>query len=178
MHGQNNWTHEDIEITEPGSAPPLPFTKFAADGDGNMWMNLGIKLLVFDHNKINIAPRQTQTIVEKVLLFDHPTTWATLTDSVESYRQLPINPLLKHDENTLSIVFNGLLFNDNSSLEYSYRLLPSDTAWSGATASNIVSLYQLAPGTYQFQVRSHVRGFDWSTPAIYLTLLKTPFWET
>jgi sensor histidine kinase regulating citrate/malate metabolism len=91
---------------------------------------------------------------------------------------LPVDPVLKYNQNTLSIAFNGLQFSNNSLLEYSYRLLPSDTNWSVATASNVVTLYQLAGGHYRFEVRSHTSGFDWSEPAVFSFTIKKPFWET
>jgi len=178
MQKQNKWTHRDFEFTESGSESPLSFAKFCEDGDGNIWMTLQDKLVVFDGKKIDMTPLRTETIIEQVSLFDRPTDWTLLTDSVYSYRKLPVNPTLKYNQNTLSIAFNGLLLNNTSPVEYSYRLLPSDTGWSNPTVSEIVTFYQLVPGAYRFQVRSHIRGVDWSEPALFSFTIKKPLWET
>jgi len=85
---------------------------------------------------------------------------------------------LKYNQNTISISFNALQFNDNSQLEYSYRLLPSNPGWSEPSTGNVVSFYQLNSGRYDFEVRSHVKGFDWSSPAVFSFIIKKPFWET
>jgi ligand-binding sensor domain-containing protein/two-component sensor histidine kinase len=172
------WIHQDFEISESGAAIPLSFTKLSRDKYDNIWINLRDKLFVVNSTATAIAPMQTQTVIEQILLYDRPTDWSLLVDSVESYRRLPVDPILEHNQNTLSIIFNGLQFSDNSQLEFSYRLEPSDTAWSSPIASNIVSFYQLTPGKYRFAVRSHVRGFEWSKPTSFSFSIKKPFWET
>ncbi len=175
---QGKWIHHDFDINESGAAEFLSFSKLSDDGHNNMWMSLPDKLLLFDTKKTIVSAFHTKTVIEKILLYDQPTNWSLLTDSVGSYRKLPVNPVLRHDQNTLSIAFNGLQFVNNSLLEYSYRLHPSDTAWSSPVASNIVSFYQLSPGKYRFEVRSHIKGFDWSEPATFSFAIKKPFWET
>ena len=175
---QQKWIHQDFEISESGITRPLSFSKIREDSSGNMWMSIQDKLLLFDTKKTPITVLQTKTVIEKIQLNDQPTDWSLLTDSVYSYRGLPFNPVLTHTQNTLSIVFNGLQSGNNSLLEYSFRLVPTDTVWSSPTPSNIVSLYQLAPGNYLFEVRSHIKGFDWSDPAIFSFTIKKPFWET
>lgn len=173
-----NWIHDDFEIAGPGSPAPLSFAKFIGDKDGNMWVTLDDKLIVFDNAKLKTGASHTTTNIEQVLLFNRPTDWSSLADSVLTYRQLPVNPVLRYNQNSLSILFNGPLFNNNTQLEYSYRLLSSDTSWSDPTASNIVSFYQLSPGSYEFQVRSHIKGLDWGLPATFSFFIQKPFWET
>ncbi|MES2773308.1 MAG: two-component regulator propeller domain-containing protein [Bacteroidota bacterium] len=175
---QQQWIHHHFEINEPGTSPLLSFARLRMDDNGNMWMSIRNKLLVFDSKKARVPPQNTNTVIEKVLLFDRPTNWSLLTDDVESYRRLPVNPVLKHDQNTLSIGFNALQFISNSQPEYTYRLVPADTAWSSPTPNTTVSFYQLAPGKYRFEVRSHIRGFAWSSPASFSFIIKKPFWET
>ena len=175
---QQNWIHNDLEFNESGTTTPLSFTKLSAGNDGKIWMNVQNKLVIFDAQKNQMRPVYTNTVIEKILLFNQPVNWSLITDSFDNYRSLPINPVLQHDQNTISIIFNGLQFINNSQLEYSYRLLPSDKIWSSPTASNIVSFYQLSPGNYHFEVRSHLKGFEWSKPALFSFEIKKPFWDT
>ena len=174
---QQKWVHQDFEINASGNTTPLSFTKLSNDEYGNIWMNVRNKLLVFDSKKAFVSPLLTNTIIEKITLFDNPADWSLLTDSLDSYRRLPVNPVLKYNQNTLTITFNGLQYSDNSQLEYSYRLQPSDTAWSNPAPGNVISFYQLNPGNYKFEVRSHIKGFDWSKPATFSFIIKKPFWE-
>jgi ligand-binding sensor domain-containing protein len=175
---KQKWMYHDMPINEPGIFTPLSFSKLGADSSGNIWMNLRDKFLVFDAKKTVINPLMTKTLIEKILLFDRATDWSSLTDSIDGYRQLPLNPRLKYNQNTLSIAFNALQYNDNSQLEYSYRLRPLDTSWGNPSPGNVVSFYQLNPGSYRFEVRSHIKGFDWSEPASFSFAIEKPFWET
>jgi ligand-binding sensor domain-containing protein len=175
---QQQWAHQDYEISESGTSVPLSFAKLSCDINGNMWMNLDDKLIQFNPKEATITPYHTGTVIEKVLLYDQPTDWSLFTDSLKNYLQLPIDPVLQYNQNSLSILFNSPQFSNNSLLEYSYRLLPGDTTWGDPIAGNIVSFYQLAPGNYHFEVISHIKGFDWSEPSVFSFRIRKPFWET
>lgn len=176
-NGQKNWIHQDFEINANDDHLPLSFAKLSKDEYGHLWMNTGNKLLYFDENKIKVNPVYSTTVIENILLYNRATNWTQLTDSVYSYRNLPFHPVLNHNQNTLSIVFNAIQFSDNSQLEYSYRLKPSDNSWSNPTKGNVVSFYALNPGNYTFEVRSHIKGFDWSIPATFSFIITKPYWE-
>jgi len=175
---QDRWLHEDIEMRPAGNPPSLSFSKLCVDSSGTVWMNIQNSLLRFDSKKINISDINTATVIEKISLFNRPTNWAALTDSVESYQRLPVNPILNYNQNSLTISFNALQYRSNSQPEYSDRLMPADTEWSSVSSSNTVSFYQLNPGSYTFEVRSHIKGFGWSQPATFSFKIKKPFWET
>ncbi len=173
-----NWIHRDFEINEAGLPMTLSFSKIAVDYKNNVWMSIKKSLIQFNSENISIPPFQIKTVIEKVSLFDRPTNWTKLADSVGSYRMLPVKPVLNHKQNSISIIYNAPLFENNALPEYTYRLLPEDTAWSNPTASNLITFQKLSPGRYQFQVRSRIKGFDWSTPSIFSFTIKKPFWET
>ena len=175
---QRKWIHRDVETNSGDNTSLLSFANLSDDGNGHIWMNLRNKLLVFDTKNTEIAPVYPNTVIEKILLYNQPTNWTSLTSSVDRYNMLPVGPALKYNQNSLSIVFNGLQYSDNSQLEYSYRLLPSDSVWSNPTTGNVVSFYQLTPAKYKFEVKSHIEGFDWSTPATFSFSIKKAFWET
>ncbi|MEO7263722.1 MAG: two-component regulator propeller domain-containing protein, partial [Ferruginibacter sp.] len=175
---QQKWEKQEFEFNQPGNSSGLSFTKLNVDNKDNVWMNVRNELVEFNAAKTAIIPVQTNTVIEKILLFGKPTNWKFFADSVYSYRKLPVNPQLDYDQNTLSITFKGIQFRNNAPIEYSYRLKPADTAWSSPSAGSIVSFYQLNPGKYEFQVKSHLNGFEWSKPAIFSFSIKQPFWDT
>ncbi len=171
------WFHHPFNLNVSGTFQPLSFTKISVDRDDQVWLNAENKMFILDPEKITIAPAMTNTVIEKVLLFNRAVKWA-LKDSVSGYMQLPQHPILKYNQNTISINFNGLQFNDNAFVEYSYRLHPADKGWSEATENNSVSFYQLSPGKYRFDLRSRVKGFAWSAPTSFSFEITKPFWNT
>ena len=175
--GLNNWVFEELMINSSGNSNPLTFAKLSKDENGNVWMNTKNELLMFD-SKMVVHTVYTNTVIEKILLNNQTTNWALLSDSTSDYGQLPVNPVLKHNQNTLTIYFNALQFSENSQVEYSYRLNPSDGTWSNPIQGNVVSFYQLNAGKYTLEVRSHIKGFEWSKPAVFSFVIKKPFWET
>lgn len=177
-NSQQQWVHQPLAIGETNAVAPLTFPSFTEDTKGNMWMNLDHNLIMFDKDQFIFRAPQVTTVIEKVLLFDRQTNWLSFSDSLESYRDIPVGPVLPYHQNSLSIVFNSLAYNNYSQPEYSYRLLPADSSWSHATASNMVSFYQLSPGTYRFEVKSHSKGFDWGNTAVFLFTIRKPFWKT
>ena len=174
----SGWLHEDVEISESGTAIPMSFSILRQDDQGNVWMNVEDKLIRFKKDEQALKPTSTQTVIESVLLLNQPTDWRARKDSFDGYANVPVNPILRPRENTISIIFNAINLTSSSTAEYSYRLLPNDTSWSSPIASNIVSFYRLSAGSYQFEVRSRIKGFEWSEPAGFSFRILKPFWET
>ncbi len=172
------WIHRDIEIIESGLPLALSFSKLAINDDKNVFMSVGNKLcafipLNFSHNADSLI-----TVIEKVQLQNGKTNWAELSDSLYSYRQIPFDLKLRHDQNVITISFKAVQLGENPDLEYSYRLIPAETNWSEGSSGNKVTFYKLSPGEYQFEVRSHIKGFDWSQAAIYSFTIKEAFWNS
>ena len=172
------WQHRNFDIVGSGNVSGLSFTRVCLDDSNRIWTYVKNRLLVFDAGKIKITPVSTHTVIERISLFNQSTDWQKRGDSVESYVDLPVNPVLRYDQNDLNITFKGLQFTDNDGMEYTYRLSPSDTAWSRPLPGNTISFYQLAPDRYTFEVRSRIPGFAWSRPALFSFIIESPYWET
>ena len=178
LNNHKQWEHRSYNIIQNNNQTPLSFSRFFLDTSGQLWMNLKNKLLTFNTRFVTLPPVSTQTVIEEVMLFNQPTEWKTYTDTFEGFRHIPFHPQLRHNENSLSIGFNGLQFTIPSRLEYVYRLEPNDTAWSSPANGNVVTFYKLDPGDYFFEVKSRVPGFKWSAPAHFSFSIENPFWET
>jgi len=170
-----SWTSEDL--ISDAAPSELAFSNFTRDREGHIWMNTKNRLLMWDF-EIPVHPVSTTTMIEKVWLNNTPTDWRSQTVSPQGYRQLPVDAKLAWDQNTLTISFNAIQFSQISQLEYSYRLFPSDTSWGKPIQGNIVSFYALNPGSYYFEVKSRVKGSEWSKPAWFAFTIKKPFWGT
>ncbi len=172
------WLSDRIAVNTDLNTADLFFAKLAVTTDGNTWINAPDRLLRFDKKEKITLPPSPGVVIEEVLLFNKPTDWKTITDSVSGYRQFPVDPVLKYNQNSLSITFNAIQYNIEGPGEYSYQLAPSDKGWSEPSTSNTISFYRLSPGIYRFRVKARLRGFTWSEPAEFTFRITKPFWET
>lgn len=154
------------------------YEKLITDTAGNVLLSTPNKILKFNPANIHLSKQPPHVIIEKVALAFKETDWSKLTDSMYSYFQLPFNPVLDYNENSLGIFFNAIDFStSNSNLEYSYKLLPFHTAWSIPSKTKSVSFAQLPPGKYEFLVRAKDQASGWSQPDIFRFTITPPFWN-
>jgi ligand-binding sensor domain-containing protein len=154
------------------------YEKLVTDEMGNVWFSSPNKIIKFNTANITLNKETPHTIIEKVLLAFKDTNWATSSDSLYSYFQLPYDPVLKYHQNSLGIFYNAIdLSTSNSNPEYSYKLLPLDKNWSIPSKTKSVSFAQLPAGKYQFIIRAKDLASDWSEPAVFRFTIEAPFWE-
>ena len=154
------------------------FEKLVTDTAGNVWLSSPKKIIKFNSANLKLYKETPHIIIEKVSLAFKETDWSKLTDSLYSYYQLPYNPVLNYSQNSLGIFFNAIdLSTTNSIPEYSYKLLPLDTAWSIPSKIKSVSFAQLPDGKYQFFVRAKDQASGWSQPAVFRFTITPPFWN-
>ncbi|MEN7341647.1 MAG: EAL domain-containing protein [Pseudomonadota bacterium] len=63
-------------------------------------------------------------------------------------------------------------------IQYSYRLIGSDDAWSQPTTNASINYTNLPPGPYVFEVRSRLPGGAWSDADSWSFVVPTPYWRT
>ncbi len=154
------------------------FEKLVTDADGNVWLSSPNKIIKFNTTDIRLHKEPPHIIIEKITLAFIETDWSKLTDSLYGYFQLPFNPVLNYNQNSLGIFFNAIDFStSNSNPEYSYKLLPFHTSWSIPAKTKSVSFSQLPPGKYEFMVRAKDRASGWSQPDVFRFTIAQPFWN-
>lgn len=85
---------------------------------------------------------------------------------------------LTHDENHLTINYNGLSFKDPGHIEYKYRLEGLDTNWI-YTQYTSINFQRLSPGKYSFVVYAKNNDGYWSSvPAIFNFVIEPAWWKT
>lgn len=152
--------------------------KIVSDSDENIWLSSPDKIFKFKAALIKLNKEAPDAIIEKISLAFKETDWSKLTDSLYSYFQLPFNPVLDYNQNSLGISFNAIgLSTSNSNPEFSYKLMPLDKSWSIPSKSKFVSFAQLPPGKYQFEVKAKDRASGWSQPAIFNFEISPAFWN-
>ncbi len=164
---------EELTISETNNE------KLVTDMAGNVWLSSQNKIIKFNTANISLHKETPHIVIEKVSLSFKETDWSKSSDSLYNYYQLPYNPVLKYNQNSLGIFFNAVdLSTSNSALEYSYRLLPLDTSWSVPSKTKSVSFAQLPAGKYQFMVKAKDRASGWSEPAIFRFTITPAFWNS
>jgi ligand-binding sensor domain-containing protein len=154
------------------------YERLITDSAGNVYLSTPDKILKFHTADINLFKEPPHVIIEKVTLAFKETEWGKLTDSLYGYFQLPFNPVLDYDQNSLGIFFNAIdLSTSNSNPEYSYKLLPFHASWSIPAKTKSVSFAQLPPGKYQFIVRAKDKASGWSKPDVFRFTITSPFWN-
>jgi signal transduction histidine kinase len=90
------------------------------------------------------------------------------------------NPLtFSHDLDTWTFKFVGISFREDSGLRYQYRLLDHNPEWSPPDAQRTVTLAELPPNTYRFEVRAiDSKGLQSVQPAWVAFTILPPFWKT
>jgi len=154
------------------------YERLIIDSAGNVLLSTPNKILKFHTAGINLFKEPPHIIIEKITLAFKETDWSKLTDSLYGYFQLPFNPVLNFNQNSLGIFFNAIDFSTSSSNpEYSYKLLPFHTSWSIPAKTKSVSFAQLPPGKYEFMVRAKDRASGWSQPDVFRFTIAPPFWN-
>lgn len=154
------------------------YERLVTDPVGNVFLSTPDKILKFNTAKIHLLKKTPNVIIEKVTLAFKETDWSKVTDSLYSYYQLPYNPVLDYDENSLGIFFNAIDFStSNSNPEYSYKLVPFNTSWSIPSKIKSVSFAELPPGKYEFMVRAKDGASGWSQPDVFRFTITPPYWN-
>ncbi|MEO7046079.1 MAG: histidine kinase, partial [Ferruginibacter sp.] len=178
LNKNGEWEIFNFAKTEELSIKQVEFEKLIRDPKGNVWFSSPENMFRFDTDSIRLTKKAPRIIIEKVSLDFKETNWSKITDSLYSYYQLPWQPVLPYNQNSLGISFNATDLATASPLpEYSYKLLPFDTSWSIPSKSKFVSLAQLPAGKYQFLVKAKDKASGWSTPALFSFIIKPPFWN-
>ncbi|MEO1575569.1 MAG: diguanylate cyclase, partial [Pseudomonadota bacterium] len=82
------------------------------------------------------------------------------------------------DDRGVEVVFAAVSAKVPEGIEYSYRLVGLDDAWSEPDRATTVRYATLAPGDYRFEVRARYGGSPWSDATHRDVVVVPPFWQT
>ncbi len=153
-------------------------TKMTKDQKGNIWLAARRNLICFYPDKINYKPPVPSIGIEDIELNLSQTNWKDYADSLSGIFQLPCNPRLSHENNTIGIYFKGISSSGTEGLQYSYLLSGLGNGWSKPSSNNFVSFVSLPPGKYSFQVKAQLPNTNWSKAAVFSFVIEKAFWQT
>ena len=126
-------------------------------------------------NKNNFIPVNISSL--KIEFKD--TDWEKKNKTMDTWLGVPINPILKYDQNDLQINFKGVSLKSKDHLWYRYRLDNYDQDWSIPMTNESVLYANLSPGKYQFIVSASYDGLNWSDSYSSMNfIIAPPFWRT
>ncbi len=164
---------DEMEITVEN---PVNSRLYSA-GDGHIWLTGYNSIYRFEPWKIAFNSSIPGISIENIHLNQKNPNWKNYTDSFFGYWQMPVNPVMKYNDNTLQINFTGISFTSSEEFLFSYRLEGIDTNWSSPSASNFVLFAKLLPGKYKFSVKCKTRNSGWSEASIFSFTIRPPFWN-
>ena len=86
---------------------------------------------------------------------------------------------LKYNENYISLEFVALYFDNPEQVKYAYRMEGLDNDFINLGSNRVVTLSNLEPGTYRFEVKASING-QWDTAKTsYLNIIiSPPIWRS
>lgn len=132
--------------------------------DGLLWFASADGLMRYDPEREYRNETAPPVAIERVMLGDR---------AVNPGERLP------HRAGNLEIHYAGLSFQDESSMQFRYRLLGSDDQWSRPVANRRVTFANLGYGDYVFEVTArNPHGVPSEGSARFSFSVKPPFWLT
>jgi len=104
---------------------------------------------------------------------------ALITKLLINYKPSSIDSsgMLNHNQNNLSIEFNGIWTKNPEKLLFRYQMNGFDTEWKYSTLSQMVNYNNLDAGDYLFVVQSKNDEDVWSNPVEYKFSISLPIWK-
>lgn len=82
---------------------------------------------------------------------------------------------LKYNQNTFKLSFSTMDYVRTHDIRFSYRLSGTSDQWI-SLESNYIAFNNMAPGTYELEVRATNSGGLWSNPSTLLIHIEPPIW--
>ncbi|MDB4225655.1 ATP-binding protein [Algibacter sp.] len=85
---------------------------------------------------------------------------------------------LKHNQNSLEVVFTGILHSASSKIKYAYKLDGFDEDWSNPSRTNFAIYTNLSPGNYTLKVKAFNKYATASNERELNIQVLSPWWAT
>jgi ligand-binding sensor domain-containing protein len=127
-------------------------------------------LLLLKPQKLENRNQPPDVAITEIRLQNHPVMLDSLLQSKSSF---------SHTQNSLTIRFSSLSFQQKDKLSYYYRLVGADDDWVKANRQQEVSFSLLPPGDYRFEVySSDIDGRRSKSTTVFSFTIQPPFWKT
>ena len=143
-----------------------------------IYFGTSIGVVIFNPDKL-VKTNEVPVNISSLKIEFKETDWEGKNVVMDTWLGIPLNPILKYDQNDLQINFNGVSIRSKDPLWYRYKLEDYDQDWSTPMTSESVLYANLNPGKYTFNVAASYDGLNWSDSYSSLSFIITPpFWRT
>lgn len=154
---------------------------FCKDATGNIYFGGINGFSTFYPYDIDDKPREYRPVFTQLAIYSDPVTTRSLSGGkqiIDNEADLVGRVRLSHSDNTFSIGFSTLTFDNPDKLVFEYRVMEHGDEWlSTMPGQNHVTLNDIGPGDYHFQVRVAGDGSAQGTRTLAITVLP-PWWQT
>jgi len=168
------------------------------DKTGTIWVGLRDRLTTFHPDELKKDTRPLKLQLTNVALFNRTVPWRELFkkkdtslilqngvqlanlefDGVSPWHNVPQNPSLSYNNNTLTFHYVGTSLNAPHKNKYQYRLEGFEEQWNAPTSANKALYGNLPWGDYTFEVRAMNGAGVWSKTLAYPFTIRPPWWQT
>ncbi|MCD6366621.1 MAG: SpoIIE family protein phosphatase, partial [Bacteroidales bacterium] len=147
------------------------------DTYGNLWFASNNGLVKYDYH-YDIVGRIPPIInLLKVKLYSTEVDWHKYADSLISWNNLPVNPVLPYNKNHISFEFVGISFKNPKEIKYAWKLEGFDKNWMPPTYTRQAVYSNLPSGKYVFLLKSSNSDGVWNiNPLKFSFTIQPPFW--
>lgn len=116
--------------------------------------------------------------ITAIKLFFKDIDWGKRTNNLTKWFNYPKSLVLNHNENHLTIQFEGISLRNPERVYYKYKLDGLEEEWSPARKDREVIYSGLKHGKYVFELIAKGENDIWSKPLKFTIEIKPPFWAT
>ena len=168
------------------------------DNTGTIWAGLTDRLTSFNPDELKNDTIPPKLELTDVALFNETVPWRELHkkkdtslnlkngvklanlkfDGVSPWQNVPENPSLRYNNNTLTFNYVGTALDAPHKIKYQYRLAGFEEYWNAPTSANAAIYGNLPWGDYIFEVRAMNGDGVWSSTLAYPFTIRPPWWHT
>ena len=150
------------------------------DQNGCLWFGTIKGAIKFDPKEELIRKPEVPTLnIVGIKLFYDAVDWKKYSDSLSDWYNLPLNLVLAHNENHITIDFAAISKTLPEKIKYSFKLEGFDKEWSPYDELSSTTYSNLPPGQYKFLVKATSKaGIESGTPQEFSFIITAPFWTT
>ncbi len=145
--------------------------------EGNIWLGSNSGVIIYTPLGERTRNKPPSVEIKKALLFNIETDWSQYADSLLG-SGLPFEAELPYDKNSITFYLAGIQFGTGSNVTFEYQLIGQSDEWIPLNNATSISLNNLEPGDYSFNVRARNSNNLWSSIKSFRFTITPPFWRT
>lgn len=146
--------------------------------NGNILFSVGEELYEYDYNNENKIKSELKISLQGIKINYEKVDWQKNNYEIDSWSNVPLNPVLPFNKNNISFDFIAIDFNNSHTLKYTWKLEGYEQNWAPLTENNFASFTNLPSGKYTFKIKALNEKGIYSNELSYSFKIAPPFYKT